>query len=81
MPLIGSKKMKLMILRVNISVLRPTIIKIMSKALDKDETLTNINSLLEWSSDQFKFVLNNELFSRNHIQSYKSVPESKIENH
>jgi hypothetical protein len=62
MPLIGSKKMKLMILRVKISVLRelrPTINKIMSKALDKDETFTNFNSPLEWAGDQFIFVLNN----------------------
>jgi hypothetical protein len=52
----------------------------MSKALDKDETISNFNSPLEWASDQFKFVLNNELFTRNHIQSHKSVPETKIEN-
>jgi hypothetical protein len=58
--------------------LRPTINKILSKALDKDETFGNFNSPLEWASDQFKFLL--ELFTRNHIQSHKSVPETKIEN-
>jgi hypothetical protein len=47
--------------------LRPTINKIMSKALDKDETFTNFNSSLEWASDQFRLVLNNELFHHNHI--------------
>jgi hypothetical protein len=52
----------------------------MSKALDEDEAFTNFNSPLEWASDQFKFVLNNVLFTRNHIQFYKSIPETKIEN-
>ncbi len=51
----------------------------MSKALDKDETFKNFNSSLEWASDKFKLVLNNELFHRNHIQTPKSVPETKIE--
>jgi hypothetical protein len=60
--------------------LRPTINKIMSKALDIDEKFANFNSPLEWASDQFKFVLDNELFIRIHIQSHKSVPETKIEN-
>ncbi len=52
----------------------------MNTALDKDETFPNFNSPLEWASDQFKFVLNNELFTRNHVQSHKAVPETKIEN-
>jgi hypothetical protein len=60
--------------------LRHRINKIISKALDKDDTFTNFNSPLEWASDQFNFVLNNELFTRNHIQSHKSAPETKIEN-
>ncbi len=60
--------------------LRSTINKIMSTALDKDEKFTNFNSPLEWASDQFKFVLNNEFFTRNHVQSHKAVPETKIEN-
>jgi hypothetical protein len=52
----------------------------MSNALDKDETFLNFNSPLDQANDQFKLVLNNEKFARNHLQPHKSVPESKIEN-